>query len=255
MTMYFRDEGEGTPIVLLHGLGASGRVFDALFEKRGDRRLITVDLPRTARSGHWASSTPEHLSTALLEWLDGRKVGRFELFGHSFGGCVALQLAATAPSRVERLTVASTPALGVPSELKLLLHAPATDFAFGFFNTFPVWKPALKAYLQLIWGPRSSLSDTHLDLYAEALRAPGFRDGMLEALRAVSTFKMPVEQLKRATFPKHVIWGEKDPLVNVVQGEQLARAIGGSLVVLPAIGHCLPEEAPDQLHELLMTAS
>lgn len=254
MTMYFRDEGEGTPIVLLHGLGASGRVFDALFEKRAQRRLITVDLPRTARSGHWAQSTPEHVASALLEWLTTRGVTRFELFGHSFGGCVALVLAARAPERIERLTVASTPAMGVPTELKLLLHAPATDFAFGFMNSFPIWKPALRAYLQMIWGPRSSLSDAHLDLYAEALRAPGFRDGMLEALRAVSNFTLPFDTLSKAGFPKHVLWGEKDPLVNVVQGEQLARAIGGRLVVLPFVGHCVPEEAPDALHELLLAA-
>lgn len=252
MTLYFRDEGEGTPIVLLHGLGASGRVFDALFEKRAGRRLITVDLPRTARSGHWAASTPAHITDALLQFLDTRKVGRFELFGHSFGGLVALHLAAGTPSRVERLTVASTPAMGVPAELRLLLANPLTDFTIGWFSGLPAWKPALRAYLQMIWGRRTTLSDAQLELYAEAVRAPGFRSGMLEALRAVSEFRLPLEQLLAAPFEKNVLWGEKDPLVSVVQGEQLARAIGGSLVVLQDIGHCLPDEAPEALHQALM---
>lgn len=254
MTLYFRDEGEGTPIVLLHGLGASGRVFDALFERRAGRRLITVDLPRTARSGNWAASTPEHITSALLQFLDSRRVDRFELFGHSFGGLVALHLAALAPSRVERLTVASTPALGVPPEFKLLLSNPLTDFTIGFFNSMPAWKPALRAYLQLIWGKRSTLSDAQLELYAEAIRAPGFRLGMLEALRAVTVFKLPLEQLRAAPFEKNVLWGEQDPLVSVVQGEQLARAISGKLVVLQGVGHCLPEEAPEALQAALIPA-
>ncbi len=251
MTMSFRDEGEGTPIVLLHGLGASGRVFDPLFEKRGKRRLISLDLPRTARSGHWASSTPEHISSALLEFLDKRKVRELELFGHSFGGIVALHLAATSPSRVTRLTVASTPAMGLPPELALLLSNPLADMTMGWFGRMPVWRPALKSYLQMIWGSSAQLSDAHLALYEEAVGATGFSEGMLEALRAVSSFRTPLDALKAAKFDKQVVWGEKDRLVSVVQGERLAIAIGARLTVLRDVGHCLPEEAPDALLQLL----
>lgn len=251
MTLHFRDEGDGKPIVLLHGLGASARVFDPLFEKRGKRRLISVDLPRTARSGHWAASTPEHISRALLEFLDKQKVSGFEIFGHSFGGLVALQLAATNPGRVLRLTVASTPALGVPPELKLLLANPLADMTMGWFGRMPIWRPALKSYLQMIWGRSAKLSDAHLSLYEEALGATGFSEGMLEALRAVTNFRVPVAALLAAKFEKRVLWGEKDRLVSVVQGEQLARSIGGTLTVLPDVGHCVPEEAPDRLHEFL----
>ncbi len=247
MSLHFRDEGDGTPIVLLHGLGASGRVFDPLFEKRVARRLISVDLPRTARSGHWASSTPEHIAKALLEFLDKRKVTGFELFGHSFGGLVALHIAATSPGRVKKLSVASTPALGVPAEFKQLLANPLADLTMGWFGRMPIWRPALKSYLQMIWGPSAKLSDAHLELYEEALGAPGFSEGMLEALRAVTNFRVPVATLLALKLEKRVLWGEKDRLVSVVQGEQLARSIGATLTVLPGVGHCVPEEAPDQL--------
>ena len=250
--MHFRDEGDGTPLVLVHGLGASGRVFDPLFEKRGKRRLISVDLPRTARSGHWASSTPEHIGAALIEFLDKRKVGTFEIFGHSFGGLIALHLGATSPLRISKLSVASTPALGVPPEFKLMLSNPLADMTMGWFGKMPVWRPALKAYLQMIWGPTSNLNDEHLALYEEALGAPGFSEGMLEALRAVGAFRTPVAPLLAAKFEKQVIWGEKDRLVSVVQGEQLALSIGAKLTVLHDVGHCVPEEAPDKLRELLL---
>ncbi len=254
MTMYVRDEGEGTPLVLLHGLGASGRVFDPLFEKRGKRRLISIDLPRTARSGHWASSTPEHISSALLAALDQKKVREFELFGHSFGGIVALHLAATQPSRIRRLTVASTPAMGLPPEFSLLLSNPLADLTMGWFGRLPVWRPALKSYLQLIWGSSAKLSDVHLALYEEAVGASGFSEGMLAALRAVASFRTPIDALKAAKFEKRVVWGEKDRLVSVVQGERLALAIGAELTVLHDVGHCVPEEAPEALAELLKGA-
>jgi pimeloyl-ACP methyl ester carboxylesterase len=245
--IHFRDEGEGRPLVLLHGLGASARVFDPLFARRGDRRFISVDLPRTARSGHWADSTPRAIADVLLKFLDSRQVSSFELFGHSFGGLVALQLAASVPARVLKLTVASAPAMGLPTELRLLLANPFADMTMSWFGRFPVWRPALRSYLSMIWGDAGKLSDLHLSLYEEALRAPGFNEGMLEALRAVGDFKLPAVELARAPFEKRLIWGEKDRLVSPIVGEQLAAAIGGRLTVWNGVGHCVPEEAPDGL--------
>lgn len=252
MTLHVRDEGVGEPLVLLHGLGASHRVFDPLFERRGQRRLIAVDLPRTGRSGHWAPSTPTGIAEELTRALDRAGVGRFELFGHSFGGLVSLELAAVQGERVSRLTVASTPALGVPPELKLLLSNPMLDFTMGWMGRMPVWRPALKGYLQTIWGESTQLAEHHLALYEEALQAPGFAEGMLEALRSVGRYRAPLEAVAQAPIEKHVLWGEKDRLVSVVQGEQLARAIGARFEVLPDIGHCVPEEHPEAVAATLL---
>lgn len=239
--------------MLLHGLGASSRVFDHLFEPavRGRRRLISVDLPNTARSRSWARSTPNDIAVELLRWLDGKRVSAFELFGHSFGGLVALQLSALAPGRVQGLTVASAPAMGLPGEFKLLLANPAADMAMSWFGRMPVFRPMLRGYLSAIWGDPRKLTDEHLDWYEEALRAPGFSESMLEALRAVGAFMLPHAELRATSFPKHVVWGEKDRLVPNFHGEQLATAIGAKLEVLDDVGHCVPEEAPERLVKLV----
>lgn len=249
MPLHFRDEGEGHPIVLVHGLGASSRVFDPLFARRGPRRLISVDLPRTGQSRHWADSTPEAIGDALVRFLDTRGVERFHLFGHSFGGLVALHAAATHADRVDGLTVASTPALGLPAELKLLLHNPMMDFTTAWFGRMPVWRPALRGYLQLIWGPKSQPQGHHLELYEEATKAEGFAEGMLEALRSVGRFRVELEAIAKSPFSRRVLWGEKDRLVSVLQGEQLARALGAELIVLLDVGHCIPEEHPDAVFD------
>ncbi|MFO0600372.1 MAG: alpha/beta hydrolase [Myxococcaceae bacterium] len=247
MSLHVRDEGADRPLFLLHGLGASARVFDPLFDSKPGRRLIAVDLPNTARSGRWARSTPADIATELLKYADSHRVSAFSIFGHSFGGLIALELASRVPDRVQALTVASVPALGVPPELKLLLANPLADMTMGLFGRMPVWRPALRSYLSMIWGSASELTDAHLSLYEEAVSAPGFSEAMLEALRAVGEYRLPTEALKSGTFSKHVLWGEKDRLVHPMQGEQLARAIGAHLEVLNDVGHCLPEEAPARL--------
>lgn len=250
MTIHFRDEGEGRPLVLLHGLGASSRVFDPLHDALPHRRVISVDLPRTAKSGHWASSTPHDVAAGLLDFLSSRGVEAFELFGHSFGGLVALHAAAEAPARIRRLVVASAPATGVPAEFKMLLANPLMDTTMRWFGRLPPWRPAMRGYLAMIWG-QARPAEHHLALYEEAVRAPGFTAGMLEALRAVSEFRLPVETLRAAPFEKLCLWGERDRLVSPVEGERLARAIGARLIVWPEVGHCVPEESPARLVEVL----
>jgi pyruvate dehydrogenase E2 component (dihydrolipoamide acetyltransferase) len=251
--LHVRDEGDERPLLLLHGLGASSRVFDHLFapEVRGKRRLISVDLPNTARSRAWAKATPNDIAVELLRHLDSQRVSAFEVFGHSFGGLVALQLGALASQRVMGLTVANAPAMGLPTEFKLMLSNPMADMAMGWFGKMPVFKPMLRSYLAMIWGDARKLTDQHLEWYEEALSAPGFSESMLEALRAVGNFMLPHVALRAAPFPKHVIWGEKDRLVPAFYGEQLANAIGAKLEVLNDVGHCLPEEAPERLAKLV----
>jgi pimeloyl-ACP methyl ester carboxylesterase len=72
---------------------------------------------------------------------------------------------------------------------------------------------------------------------------------MLEALRSVGRFQAPLEALSNAPFPRRVLWGEKDRLVSVLQGEQLARALKADFKVLPDVGHCLPDEHPEAVHD------
>ncbi|MGV3620844.1 MAG: alpha/beta fold hydrolase [Archangium sp.] len=242
--LFFRDEGEGEPMLLIHGLGAQSRVFDPVFEKRGTRRLIAIDLPRTARSGKWASSTPEKVASALLPFLETRGVKKFSVFGHSFGGLVALELATRVPQRITALNIASAPAVGLPREFKFILSNPIADWTMNWMGSMPTWRPMLKAYLQLIWGEKKP-SNEMLGIYEEATQSKGFYDGMLEALRGVSAFKLEHHVLRELKIPKRVIWGEKDRLVPVMQGEQLATAMGVQLEVVNDIGHCLPEESPE----------
>ncbi len=242
--MHLRDEGQGEVTVLLHGLGASSRVYDPTFAARTTGRLIAIDLPRTGRSRHYARSEPGEVAKAVLQALAQRQIRRFQLFGHSFGGLVALTLADQVPAQISRLVVASAPALGIPQEFSALLEHPVAEWSTKVFQRLPVMRPALQTYLSMIRGARTPPTAEQLRLYEEALAADGFGQGMLEALRAIARFRLDAAALKATTFPKLVVWGEKDPLVSVIQGERLAQAIGATLTVLPDVGHCVPEEHP-----------
>lgn len=91
------------PIVALHGIGGFGRRFRRLAEEKlGGYRVLAPDL-----RGHGFSSwdPPWSMSTHvadLLETLDHEGIERAAFVGHSYGGRLILELAATAPGRLER---------------------------------------------------------------------------------------------------------------------------------------------------------
>lgn len=250
MAIHFRDHGQGEPIVLIHGLGASHRVFDGVIDQGGERhRFLAIDLPRSGRSRNWAENTPEAIADALEPFLVNRGLTHFRLFGHSFGGLVALSYAAKFPHRVSALTVASAPALGLPAEARLFLESPLAPMSTMWMSLAPMWRPMVKNYLRWLWGRPGSLTDENVEHYLESLKAEGFVSGMLDSLRAVGRFKLPQQALASAAFPRRVVWGERDPLVPVIQGEQLATALGADFRVLTDVGHCVPEEHPEGVLE------
>jgi lipase len=94
-------------IVCLHGVSGHGRRFRKLAEERlADRfRVLAPDLRGhgfSDREPPWTIATHAH---DVLETLDAIGVRRATWLGHSFGGRLALEVAALAPERVERLVL------------------------------------------------------------------------------------------------------------------------------------------------------
>lgn len=250
--LHHRDEGSGPPVVLLHGLASTVRIYDDVVRAGSSRyRFVAPDLPRSGRSRDWAPSIPSAIAEKLMPWLETKGLRRFALVGHSFGGLVAMEIAARWPKAVSQVVIASAPALGLPQQMKQLLQNPAADMAIGWVSRLPMYRRAVRAYFEWLWVEQGTLTDRHVEMYEEALRADGVWQGMLEAFRAVGAWRLPLEQLKAGGVPAKVLWGEKDPLVPLIHGEHLATALQAPFKVLPHVGHCIPEQRPDEILKAL----
>lgn len=110
-------EGEGLPVVFLHGLFSSSVTWDRLCSELG-RPSVAFDLPGFGESdghSHGVSRRAEDIAAAI------RTLGleRFELVGHSFGGAVAACVASLVPTRVASLTLVAAAGFG---PLRRALH-------------------------------------------------------------------------------------------------------------------------------------
>jgi pimeloyl-ACP methyl ester carboxylesterase len=183
VTLAGDEAGEGTPVVLLHGLTATRRyvVMGSRSLERSDHRVIAYD----AR-GHGASSPApdpdaydyDDLVEDLRAVLDDRGIDRAVLAGASMGAHTALRLALDAPERVAGLVVA-TPAFDpdAPREAGLarwdaLSEGLRTGGVDGFVEAYgdpgvpEQWKETIDKVLR-----QRIAAHEHPEAVADALRA------------------------------------------------------------------------------------
>ncbi len=103
------SRGGRIPLVLVHGLGVSGRyLLPALTELARSTRVYVPDLPGFGRSARPTRplDVPE-LSDWLGAWMRAVGLSRAVLMGHSFGCQVVVDFALRHPELVERLVLAA----------------------------------------------------------------------------------------------------------------------------------------------------
>jgi len=107
-----RVEGEGPPLVLIHGFAASLGWWDQIApDLAKDHTVVRLDL-----IGHGGSAAPaagytiEDQAQVVASVLDSLKLDRVTVIGHSMGGEVATALAEANPARIARLILIDSPA-------------------------------------------------------------------------------------------------------------------------------------------------
>jgi pimeloyl-ACP methyl ester carboxylesterase len=97
----YERRGAGAPLVLVHGIGSSRRVWDPVITTLADRfDVITVDLPGFGESDPVPADVeplPATLASSLADLLDELDVTEPHVVGNSLGGWVGLELARLRP--------------------------------------------------------------------------------------------------------------------------------------------------------------
>lgn len=113
----YEDVGEGPPLLLVHSSGMGAQQFGRwLGPLSAGRRVLAPDLPGYGESTPIPAAEPFEVGwdvEALVRVCEAAGVGSTAVFGHSFGGVVALELALAEPSLVSALVLYEPVAFGV----------------------------------------------------------------------------------------------------------------------------------------------
>jgi pimeloyl-ACP methyl ester carboxylesterase len=218
--------GDGPPLVLVHGLAGSSRWWRHNVPALSRQfRVHTVDLVGFGGSRGGPPFALAEAPAILGDWLRQLDLAPCALVGHSMGGLVAADLAATRPELVARLALVDAAAL-----------------------------PVGRRYARHLWGLAGIARRARLSLLpvllADSLRA-GPRTLLGAIWQILSADISP--RLGAIQAPTLVIWGEHDTLLPLAMGEQLRASIPrAELAVIRGAGHNPMWERPAAFNDALL---
>ena len=118
-TIYYRVIGNGKPVMLLHGFGEDGEIWNQQVNFLQEHyTLIVPDLPGSGQSQIITDMSIEGMADAVKAVLDAELLENITLIGHSMGGYITLALAEKYPALIRAFGLFSSSAFADSEEKK-----------------------------------------------------------------------------------------------------------------------------------------
>tara|TARA_B100001971_G_C18167131_1_gene524867 strand:+ start:25 stop:963 length:939 start_codon:yes stop_codon:yes gene_type:complete len=256
MQVHFRDEGEGFPIVLVHGTASSLHTWDAWTnELKKTNRVIRMDLPAFGITGpnKNADYSIESYTTFLHSFVEKLNLEKFHLAGNSLGGNIAWNYAAEHPAKVEKLILVDASGLPTNKEPPAIFKMAKTPVLRSLF-LYVTPKMLITKNIKEVYADDDKVTDELVTRYHKMALRAGNRQAFID--RAKTDFKLDAkintDRLKSIQTPTLLIWGAKDLWIPLDNGKRMNRILVNSkLEVLENSGHVPMEENPKESLELL----
>jgi 3-oxoadipate enol-lactonase len=242
---YCEEYGSGPSLVLVHGLGATGR---DLWKKHiatlaENFRVVAYDLRGSGRSEVTPGPyTISQLADDLDALVDALGLAPAALMGHSMGGSIVLEQAARHPHRV-RAVVAVGAAIDLPEQARAGLAARAET----------VERDGMGAVAETIAtnGMAPSFREAHPEEFQEFISLLAGNDVNGYAAQCRALVEMAItEHLPRIAAPALLVCGELDAVSPPAVNREAAGQIPDARTVEVAdCAHIVPWEKPDELQE------
>lgn len=235
-TRAYRWDGSGEPVVFLHGTAGTSMMWVDYAAARGDRAMCAIDtIGDVGRSRQErAVAGPDDLAAWLAEVLDALGLERAHLAGTSYGGFLALNLAARRPERVRSLFLID-PAGMVPLRLARFLAWGTAVFVASLLPATPRRAAARSLRMPLLDDPR-------------VLRT-AFYAQRHHRTRLVPPAPLTDEQLQSIGQPTVVIVAGKSEVFRATELRDRASTLlpDAAVEVVPGAGHAVVASHVDLL--------
>lgn len=230
-SIYYTTEGEGNPIVLLHGFLESGRIWDSFIAEFGKRRqIINIDLPGHGQSGVISTEhSMELMAEAVLHVLQELKIQKADLLGHSMGGYVALAFLEKNPEMVRKIILLNSTTV-----------ADTDEKMDNRDRSIELLKKNKKAYVSMsISNLLTPMNNERFKAETAVLKEQALEfptEGIIAAILGMKNRTDRTGVLKHFPGPKFMLTGEQDPLLEYQEIEDIAEGTRTKLYAFPG-GH------------------
>lgn len=246
---FVREEGDGDPVVCVHGIPASSFLYRKILPLLAAQGLrgVALDLP-----GFGLAERPRDFDYGIRghgAWmetaLDTLGIERFHLVVHDYGGPVGFELCARAGQRVRSLTVLDTVV-----DVEHFRRPPLLEAAFraGAAHAMMQALPGAvfhRAMLRLGVLDPAALTRAESDAWLALMRGDDHGRSVLHVARHLETTAALSTRLGDAVraldVPRQLIWSTDDPVLPLSSAGARARAVvDGPLHTVP--GRHFPQE-------------
>lgn len=232
----FVEEGEGEPLILLHGLfGALSNFRDLVDYFRNSYKVVIPILPLFDLN--ILDTTVSGLAKFVQKFIEARNYGNIHLLGNSLGGHVGLVYALKHPESVKTIILTGSSGL----------------FENGMGETYP--KRGDYDFIR---------KKTELTFYDPAVATKelvdevfGIVNNRLKALKIITLAKSAIrhnlgDELKDIKIPACLIWGKNDTITPPMVAEEFHKLLPNSeLHWIDKCGHAPMMEVPGEFNKIL----
>ena len=257
LRLAYLDEGEGPPVVFVHGEPTWSFLWRRVLVPVRDAgyRCIALDQPGFGRSdkptdvGWYSYDRHTDAFGALLEHLDVRGA---TIVAHDWGGPIGLRAALAAPERVARLVILDT---------GLFTGHQHMSEAWRAFRDFVARTDDLPVGMLVRGGCHRDPGEAVIAAYELPFPGPEAKAGARAFPLLVPTApdapgapagRETLEALRANPWPKLMLWADSDPVLPLETGRRLAGVLGGEIDhVIAGAGHFLQEDAGPEIGRLI----
>jgi pimeloyl-ACP methyl ester carboxylesterase len=244
-------------LLLLHGLLGAGFCWRSNIPALAQRfTTLAVDLPGFGESAPPPEGGCGMVSQAigLLSWLEGLGLKQVDVVASSWGGAVALFLAALSPGAVRSLVLAAPVNPWSEYGLERVRFFSGALGAALLRLVVPVSRPLHRTALERMYGDPKRVAAGTLEGYSRIMLRRGRARSLVRTLRCwekdLAALRMAVERVQAPTL---LVWGTRDGAVDVGSAQVLLRKLPGSeLAIIEGAGHLPFEETPEEFNRLVL---
>ena len=261
------EAGEGPPMLLLHGGGATAALWGPLLGSlHRSFRIYAPDRPGCGLTGPFdyrGVDFRQHAVDFPRSILDALELPQATLVGNSMGGFFSIAFAMAHPGRVDRLVLVGAPTgldRRVPAALGLLA-TPALNRLLYATVLRPSQKSTRDGLQRLGVTHVERLTPEDLECALLGWQLPGAVSSWLRMLERAFTPRAALrpdlylrDELAGLRVPTLFVWGERDASAPPSSGQGAAESMPNARVeVVQDAGHYAWLDAPDRCRELIAT--
>lgn len=257
-SLFFRDSGKGKPLLLIHGWGVTGGLFQPQIEALSSQcRVIVPDLPGHGLSGPFSKHEPfSTLADSLAQLLKHLGVGDVCLVGWSLGAMIGWDLLRRYPNGgvSSMVSIDMVPRLLKADDWPYGLLEQREDDVFASHAQLiqERWPDYLERMIPRIFRPDHSDQTRALIDWALRIAAKGDPQSLGNVWQAMGTVDARAN-LPEITVPTLVVAGELSQLYGVPAARWLTQQLpNAQLEVFEHSGHAPHLEEPDRFNEALI---